>query len=194
MLCIEGTGAFSHFSLKHKPEIPNQQFVFSSLTLENETENIVKILEGPVPGWKYFGMATPPAGSGGGSKGTNFGLPRFSESIFASQFPFAWMNLQDPDCPLNILVEAWSPFIPHNSKDSSLPTAILEYYFQNPTNLICTSRRIFNILYTVTFISVGLDEYKYILPVKFLLRILKISSLGIAKYLKMQKKFKIIQN
>ena len=134
MLCIEGTGAFSHFSLKHKPEIPNQQFVFSSLTIENKTENIVKILEGPVPGWKYFGMATPPAGSGGGSKGTNFGLPRFAESIFASQFPFAWMNLQDPDCPLNILVEAWSPFIPHNSKDSSLPTAILEYYFQNPTN------------------------------------------------------------
>jgi len=144
MLCIEGTGAFSHFSLKHKPEIPNQQFVFSSLTIENKTENIVKILEGPVPGWKYFGMATPPAGSGGGSKGTNFGLPRFAESIFASQFPFAWMNLQDPDCPLNILVEAWSPFIPHNSKDSSLPTAILEYYFQNPTNKTVKGTYAFN--------------------------------------------------
>ena len=31
MICLEGTGAFSHVSLRHKPDIHNQPLILSAL-------------------------------------------------------------------------------------------------------------------------------------------------------------------
>ena len=130
MICIEGTGALSHVSVRNRPEIFNEPTVFSAICIKGKKENIVKVLEGPVPKWKYFGCPN----TGRGSRGKTYGLPRFSNVNFLARFPFAIINLDDPKMPLKVEITAWSPFTPPEANDSSLPVAALEYRFVNTTD------------------------------------------------------------
>ena len=129
MICLEGTGALSHVSLRGKPNVYNEPLVFSALCVKG-TENVARVLEGPVPMWKAFG----PANTANGSGDKSFGLPRFAETVFESRFPFATLGLEDAKIPLEVQLTGWSPFAPGNSADSSLPVAALEYRFHNPTD------------------------------------------------------------
>ena len=52
MFCLEGTGAFSHFSLRHLPDYFNEAMVFSSVAVRDGQEVKARVLEGPVPDWK----------------------------------------------------------------------------------------------------------------------------------------------
>ncbi len=61
MICLEGTGALSHVSLRHKPEVFNEPLTFAALCVKGKT-NIARVLEGPVPDWKMFGA--PGTGNG----------------------------------------------------------------------------------------------------------------------------------
>lgn len=129
MLCVEGSGALSHFSVRNKPDIFNEPMVFAALkVLEND--KIARLLEGPIPDWKIFGER----GTGKGAEGRTYGFPRFNAACFDTSFPFAKIELTDPSIPLNCLLTAWSPFLPGNANDSSLPMAVLEYSFQNNTS------------------------------------------------------------
>jgi uncharacterized protein (DUF608 family) len=129
MVCLEGTGALSHVSLRGRPEVFNEPLVFAALTVKG-SPSVPRVLEGPVPAWKVFG----PAGSGNGSGGRSYGFPRFRHVSFQARFPFATVELADPKVPLAVEVTGWSPFVPGNADDSGLPVAALEYRFSNPTN------------------------------------------------------------
>ncbi len=126
MICLEGTGALSHFSLRHKPEVFNEPCVFAGVGVKGRPE-AARVLEGPVPGWKLFG--TP--GSGNGASGASYGLPRFTGVSFKARFPFATVSLKDAGNPLEVAVTGWSPFEPGDADNSSLPVAGLEYRFTN---------------------------------------------------------------
>ncbi|UCG28268.1 MAG: hypothetical protein JSV24_02590, partial [Bacteroidales bacterium] len=128
MICIEGTGAISHVSIRNRPEIFNEPCCFAAISVKGY-ENGAKVLEGPVPGWKLFGREN----TGNGLGGTSYGLPRFDKAKFLARFPFATMVLEDPDIPLEISLTAWSPFIPADADNSSIPVAAIEYTFRNPT-------------------------------------------------------------
>ena len=82
MICLEGTGALSHVSLRHRPEVHNEPLVFSALYVKGA--RTARVLEGPVPMWKAFG----PGGTGNCAGGKTFGLPRFAEASFTTRFPF----------------------------------------------------------------------------------------------------------
>jgi uncharacterized protein (DUF608 family) len=126
MICVEGSGAFSHVSLRHRPEIYNEPMLFSALAIRGEHPD-ARILEGPVPTWKIFG----PTGTGGGAWGKTYGLPRFAEATFTARFPFATVALSDERLPVQAELTAWSPFTPGDADHSSLPVAMLEYRFTN---------------------------------------------------------------
>ena len=126
MFCMEGTGALSHLSVNNKPEIYNEPFAFAAISVKG-FENGAKVLEAPVPTWKLFGTG----GTGNGSSGKNYGLPRFENGRFLSRFPFASLELTDKDIPLHVEVLGWSPFIPTDEDNSSLPTGAMEYHFKN---------------------------------------------------------------
>ncbi|HEV8273831.1 MAG TPA: GH116 family glycosyl hydrolase [Chitinophagaceae bacterium] len=132
MVCMEGTGALSHVSIKNKPDIFNEPTIFAAIVVKGKT-NIAKILEGPVPDWKKFGQRD----AGNGSGGATTGLPRFRNASFLSRFPFGYLDISDNDLPLKIKVTGWSPFIPGDDNNSSLPVAALEYRFVNtgPTSV-----------------------------------------------------------
>ncbi len=147
MFCLEGTGTISHVSLRNQIQFTNEPCAFAAITVKGAT-NATRVLEGPVPGWKLFG----PAGTGNGASGASYGLPRFERASFLARFPFATVTLDDPDIPLDVALTGWSPFIPGNSADSSLPVGALEYVFHNPTNAPIEALFSFN---TKNFMAAG---------------------------------------
>jgi uncharacterized protein (DUF608 family) len=129
MFCMEGTGAISHMSVQNRPEIYNEPCMFAAISVKG-IENGTKVLEGQVPGWKKFGIPN----SGNGSAGASYGFPRFENARFLARFPFAVIDLHDNDIPLEITLTGWSPFIPTDPDNSSLPVGAIEYSFKNLTS------------------------------------------------------------
>ncbi len=126
MICLEGTGALSHVSLRNKPEVFHEPLVFAAISIRGQPQ-AARVLEGPVPAWKIFGAP----GAGNGAAGTSFGLPRFTGAAFKPRFPFATVALADEQVPLAVEITGWSPFEPGDADNSSLPVAALEYRFKN---------------------------------------------------------------
>ncbi len=126
MFCMEGNGAISHVSVRNHPEVFNEPFLMAAISVKG-LENGAKVLEGPVPGWKVFG--NPNTGNGAGEK--SYGFPRFKKATFETHFPFGKIKLEDNDLPLEVSLTGWSPFIPTDEDNSSLPVGALEYTFKN---------------------------------------------------------------
>lgn len=129
MFCLEGTGAISNMSIRHQPNIFNEPCMFAAIHVK-DYEKGSKVLEGPVPGRKKFGGSE----SALGGPLTSWGLPRFEEVSFSPRFPFANISLSDKDIPLNVELKGWSPFIPTDQDNSSLPVGALEYTFTNTSD------------------------------------------------------------
>jgi uncharacterized protein (DUF608 family) len=126
MFCLEGTGAISHMSVRNYPEMFHEPAVFAAISIKG-AKNSAKVLEGKVPAWKKFGQHE----SALGGPGATWGLPRFETAEFSARFPFADITLKDKDVPLAIQIKGWSPFIPTDEDNSSLPVGGLEYHFKN---------------------------------------------------------------
>ncbi len=126
MICLEGTGALSHVSVRNHPDVFNEPFTMAALSIKG-LENGAKVLEGPVPDWKIFG--NPQTGNGGGDK--SYGFPHFESASFEAEFPFGKVNLNDKDIPMDVSITGWSPFIPSDEDNSSLPVGGFEYTFKN---------------------------------------------------------------
>jgi len=126
MICLEGTGALSHVSIKNKPEIFNEPGIFAAIAVKGLAKG-AKVLEGPVPDWKKFGQQN----AANGAQGATIGLPHFNRASFLSRFPFGYVDIDDDDLPLKIKITGWSPFIPTDDDNSSLPLAAIEYTFVN---------------------------------------------------------------
>ncbi len=126
MICLEGNGCISHVSVRHKPDVYNEPFMFGAIAVKGLKKG-AKVLEGPVQEHKIFGAPH----SGNGNSTSSYGYPRFGKAEFSAQFPFGTVRLQDGDIPMEVEILGWSPFIPADEDNSSLPVAALEYRFSN---------------------------------------------------------------
>jgi hypothetical protein len=126
MFCLEGTGAISHLSIRHAPDVDYEPPFFAALSIKGDPK-AARVLEGPVPDRKKFG--TPQAGLGDG--GHTWGLARFHDVSFQAHFPFAEISLEDPKVPAKVRITGWSPFIPTDQDNASLPVGALEYRITN---------------------------------------------------------------
>lgn len=127
MFCLEGSGAISHMSVRHNPEIFYEPALFAALSVKGNPA-YARVLEGPVPDWKKFGQRD--AGLGG-TGGASWGLPRYASADFLSRFPFAEVQLKDAEIPVKVKITGWSPFIPGDEDHASMPVGALEYHVTN---------------------------------------------------------------
>jgi uncharacterized protein (DUF608 family) len=128
MVCLEGTGALSKFSLRNRPDLTNDPRVFAALSIKG-SQNSARVLEGQVPQWKLRPQFSE--GQFEMPRLTSWGLPRFRQATFEARFPFASVHLKDNQMPVEIELTGWSPFAPGDADNSSLPVAGLEYTFAN---------------------------------------------------------------
>ena len=66
------------------------------------------------------------------------GLPRLEEARFTGEFPMARIDFADPDLPVTVALEAFTPFIPLDVEASGLPAAVLRYKVHNPQSKLAT--------------------------------------------------------
>src|SRR5689334_10693269 len=76
----------------------------------------VRAAEGPLDLVDYEGAHGSPA--------QNHGLPRFRNADFSTAYPFARLSLTDTDVPVELDVEAFTPFVPTDVEASSWPVAV----------------------------------------------------------------------
>jgi uncharacterized protein (DUF608 family) len=60
------------------------------------------------------------------------GLSRLEAATFTGEYPLARIDFEDRLLPVEVALEAFSPFIPHEPDESGLPVAILRYSVANP--------------------------------------------------------------
>jgi uncharacterized protein (DUF608 family) len=58
----------------------------------------------------------------------------WSEITFLGAYPMATVQYRDPSVPVTVKLEAFSPFIPLNADDSSLPATVMRYTVTNSGN------------------------------------------------------------
>ena len=63
--------------------------------------------------------------------GSLCGLPHFREVEFNGEFPMAEIRFSDPFFPGEVVLTAWSPFVPGESDLASLPLALFEITLEN---------------------------------------------------------------
>ena len=61
------------------------------------------------------------------------GFPHFKNVEFNGEFPIAVVDFKDDNFPANIYMTAFNPFIPCDSKNSSIPAAFFEFEVENTT-------------------------------------------------------------
>ena len=63
------------------------------------------------------------------------GLPRLDSSVMKGEYPFVEVVFSDEALPVEVSLEAFTPFIPLNSRDSGIPGAVLRYKVKNKGHL-----------------------------------------------------------
>ena len=64
------------------------------------------------------------------------GLPRMAGSTMRGEYPFAWIDFEDKGLPVQVQLEAFSPFIPLNADDSGIPGVVIRYRVKNAGNKV----------------------------------------------------------
>ncbi len=65
------------------------------------------------------------------------GLPGVPKNRFTGEFPFATVRPVDPSLPVEVELEAFTPLIPHDAKNSALPAAIFKVRVKNRSLAPC---------------------------------------------------------
>ena len=60
------------------------------------------------------------------------GLPRLETCTFTGEYPLARIDFEDPELPVRVALEAFTPLIPLDADGSGLPLAVLRYRVTNP--------------------------------------------------------------
>ena len=136
-VCLSGFGSIRDYSIRHRPDnscLPDhhgdRDAAFALLHIRGP-KPVTRLLEGPIPPEMIYDQGLQAQGHRNGD--CHEGLPRFRSSVFAGEFPFGHVLLEDPEVPLRARVTGFNPFIPLDDKNSGLPCAILEYTFENRT-------------------------------------------------------------
>ncbi|MBN9347267.1 MAG: beta-glucosidase, partial [Devosia sp.] len=130
-LAISGSGRLVDWSIRNRPGL--QSFNgYSHFAIKAEQDGKVldaRVLNGPYEGVPTGSPTTRRFFDGfgwGANRNTLTGVPHFKAVTFTGRFPVAELDFHDERFPGQVRLVAWSPFIPTNDRDSSLPAAMFE--------------------------------------------------------------------
>lgn len=87
--------------------------------------------DGPLPPPTSNDHLIPPA-----TRALLEALPGINAIAFTGEYPIAELRYEDAALPVQVTLEAFSPFIPLNSHDSGLPAIIFAFGLANPTGTV----------------------------------------------------------
>jgi len=137
---LGGRGQLRDWEIFNRPaKGRNLPYTFFSIWAQlEEGKAIARVLEA---------RRTPPYSTAFGlSTGEVSGLPRLAEARFRGEYPFAWIDFVDDLLPIKVSLEAFTPFIPLDSKNSSIPTAIFRWRVKNLTAKMVNGTLAFSLL------------------------------------------------
>jgi non-lysosomal glucosylceramidase len=135
---LTGSGRLIDWSIQNRPAI-HQHNGYSHFAIKAERDGVLldaRVLNGP-----YEGLATgSPSrrkfdGFGfGANRDSMAGAPHFDDATFIGRFPIAEILFHRDRFPGQVRLTAFSPFIPHNDRDTSMPAALFAYTIENDTD------------------------------------------------------------
>jgi uncharacterized protein (DUF608 family) len=125
-IALGGRGQLCEWWIFNRPDKGNSpQYAFPSIWVRTANRTpVARVLEArimpPYEGASGLGSANVP------------GLPRLASCTFTGEFPLAHVDFEDSELPVNVSLQAFTPFVPVEPDDSGLPVAVLRYYVSNP--------------------------------------------------------------
>jgi uncharacterized protein (DUF608 family) len=161
-ICLSGNGGFQDYAIYGRPRTsamhdghsPREgMFALIHIRGDSDRASITRLVEGPLAKEKVYDQGL----MGQGYRASfHAGLPRFREAAFESAYPFGRARLTDAKLPVAVDVTGWSPFIPNDDRNSSLPCAIIEYTIRNVSDRPIEVDFSFNALHA----AVGTGKWK----------------------------------
>ncbi|WP_374627605.1 GH116 family glycosyl-hydrolase, partial [Devosia sp.] len=134
---LSGAGRLIDWEIQNRPAkgITNGLSHFAVRAEQDGRVLDARILNGP-----YLGNRTGdfPADTSrnfgfGARRDSLAGMPHFRSNTFEGRFPVASLSFESEQFPGAVGLTAFNPFIPLNDRDSSIPAAMFEIAFTNPT-------------------------------------------------------------
>jgi len=123
-ISLEGRGSLTDWEIFNRPSKGNEMYGnFVALRVEKKRNSFFRIVAR-----KPF---SPFEGAHGFKNTRMEGAPHFKECEFTNFFPFAVIDFIDRESPVKVSLTAWTPFIPLDIDNSSLPIAIFTYRLKN---------------------------------------------------------------
>jgi non-lysosomal glucosylceramidase len=134
---LTGSGRLIDWSIRNRPAI-DQFNGYSHFAIKAERNGKLlgaRVLNGPYEGTptgspsvrKFDGFGF------GANRDSMAGVPHFDDVTFIGRFPMAELEFHQTDFPGRLRMTAFSPFIPHNDRDSSMPVALFGFAIENNT-------------------------------------------------------------
>ena len=130
---VDARGKFLDWEIFNWPA-KNTKFPLSFFAIRVEN----KKMDQPVSKILESRLLPPYTSSHGYLQAELVNLPRMEDSSLVCEYPFAQVNFQDGELPVEVSLEAFTPFIPLNAEDSGIPCGIIRYKVKNKAD--CETR------------------------------------------------------
>jgi len=155
---LSGTGSLRDWEIFNRPNKGSiMPYTFASLwAKQGGQEPSTRVLQGPpLPPYSGQGVAGFQGFGHGHQRLSGSGLPPMRSVTFDGAFPFAKVSLADPKLPVDVSLEAYSPFIPRNPDDSGLPIAVFSYRVRNTSSSAVDVSLAFNLFNPIGYSGDG---------------------------------------
>ncbi|HEY0793910.1 MAG TPA: GH116 family glycosyl-hydrolase [Chthoniobacterales bacterium] len=135
---LTGSGRLVDWSIRNRPAIDefNGYSHFAIKAEQNGRLLDARVLNGPYEGTptgspsvrKFDGFGF------GANRDSMAGIPHFEDVTFIGRFPVAELEFHHAGFPGQVGMTAFSPFIPHNDRDTSMPVALFTFSIKNTTD------------------------------------------------------------
>jgi uncharacterized protein (DUF608 family) len=125
-ISLGGRGQFRDWEIYNRPDKGRSpQYCFASIWARKAgSQPVARVLEAR--------LAPPYASTYGLGPSNAPGLSRLESATFTGEFPLAHVAFHDSQLPVEVSLEAFSPFIPLDPEASGYPGAVLRYRVRNP--------------------------------------------------------------